>query len=98
MVKKAIIQERKSQFDQEAVMHLLCEEKDKNQLNFFFREYKTASSKFTSSDEKDNSDGCTSSSQIDNSQEGNNLFPSGEQDSPISSGEKRQIYFIRQVN
>ena len=39
MVKKAIIAERNSQFDQAAVLHLLCEEKDKHQLNYFFREY-----------------------------------------------------------
>jgi len=36
MVKKAIIQERNSQFGQEAVMHLLCEEKTKISLIFSF--------------------------------------------------------------
>ena len=65
-------------------LHYTCYEKkkDKNQLNFFFREYKMASNKFTSSDEKDNSgnnDGSTSSSQRDNL---------GERDSTISSGEE----------
>ena len=39
MVKKAIMQERNSQFDQEAALHLLSEEKEKNQLNLFFCEY-----------------------------------------------------------
>ena len=41
MVKKAIIAERNSQFNQVAVLHLLCEEKDKHQLNYFFHEYMT---------------------------------------------------------
>ena len=36
MVKKAIIAERDSQFDQGAVLRLLHEEKQKNQLNLTF--------------------------------------------------------------
>ena len=69
MVKKAITQEQNSQFDQGAVLHLLNEESDKNQLNFYFREYKAAvkaenkciasskenNLKSTTSGEKDNS-------------------------------------------
>ena len=91
MVKKAIIQERNSQFDQGAVLHLLREEKDKNQLNFFFREYKMASNKYTSSDEKDNSgnnDSSTSSSQRDNLRERDNTISSGEEGKSILLGEE----------
>lgn len=33
------MKERSSLFDQGAVLQLLQEEKDKNQLNFFFRQY-----------------------------------------------------------
>ena len=84
MVKKAIMQERNSQFDQEAVLHLLREEKEKNQLNFFFCEYKTASNKLTSSDKADNSDGSTSSSQTDNLDKGGII---GKRDSLLLLGE-----------
>lgn len=39
MVKRTIMKERSSLFDQGAVLQLLQEEKDKNELNFFFRQY-----------------------------------------------------------
>ena len=39
MVKRVIAQERNSHFDQGAVLQLLQEEKEKQQLKFFFRQY-----------------------------------------------------------